>query len=353
MLDRLRVCVVGAGRMGQLRAKILYGNPRVKLQYVVDVAEDWGRKVAALYEAEYAESFHKVDKSKIDAVVICVGTEFHGQIILQAADNGIAIFCEKPIDGQGKEISRLFAYCKEKSVPLCCGFQRRFDKSYAKVREQVVAGKIGTPVMARVFFADHPPPPLSFLKSAGGDPFIDLAPHDLDFICWCLNDEPLEIQGTASSSDPELAAENVVDTAMITIKFKKGCLCNIFMSRSSNYGYDQRCELFGTDGVISVENPKEDTCVSGTNTGFESSKLFHSFPQRFREAFESEMESFVDTVTKRTPWPVTEDDCVAAQEIAIAASASNALGAKVIYRRDSSESASKPKMPLQEAIISA
>ena len=56
----------------------------------------------------------------------------------------------------------------------------------------VQMGKIGDVQMVRVFFADHPVPPIEFLTAGGGDPFTDLAPHDIDFVRWVLDDEALK-----------------------------------------------------------------------------------------------------------------------------------------------------------------
>ena len=93
-----------------------------------------------------------------------------------------------------------------------------------------------------------PCPPLEFLKK-GGDPFMDLAPHDVDFICWVLQDVPEEIYASGSSSLVDLEKVGVIDTASVHIRFRKGALCSVMMSRGATYGYDQRMEFFGTEGM--------------------------------------------------------------------------------------------------------
>mmetsp|Transcript_9277 Transcript_9277/g.10581 ORF Transcript_9277/g.10581 Transcript_9277/m.10581 type:complete len:338 (+) Transcript_9277:235-1248(+) len=327
----LRVCLVGTGRMGSTRAKILYANPRVLLAYVVDANKE-GEKLAELYGAKYTTNIADINPSDINALVICTGTLAHSSYIAYAAENGLHVFCEKPIDATPGRIESLFQLCKVKGVKLCCGFQRRFDKTYVAAKEAIESGQIGTPTFVRVFFADHPCPSLEFLRS-GGDPFIDLAPHDVDFVRWCIGSEPDEIHAIGSSSMPELAKENILDTAMINIKFKNGCLCNIFMSRSSTYGYDQRCEIFGTSGKVSVENVPENMCLTAGPQGITSSRHQYSFPQRFKEAFESEMSVFVECILDGKEWPVSMSDCIAAQAISLAASKSCSLGTSVIYEK--------------------
>mmetsp|Transcript_5101 Transcript_5101/g.6034 ORF Transcript_5101/g.6034 Transcript_5101/m.6034 type:complete len:364 (-) Transcript_5101:301-1392(-) len=330
-METLKVCLFGAGRMGQIRAKNLYSNPRAKIVYVAG-GGDAGKELAKTYGGEHVSSFYEVDTSSINAVIICTGTSSHEELITAAANAGLAVFCEKPVDAEPEVIEKLFNLCASKNVPLCCSFQRRFDNTYVSAQKSIAAGDIGTPTFARVFFADHPCPSIEFLKT-GGDPFMDLAPHDVDFVRWCLGSDPIEIHGTGSSSDPELSKEGVLDTAMITMKFENGCLCNIFMSRAATYGYDQRCEIFGTKGMISVENEAENACVLSRSDGIKKAKHKYSFPQRFREAFENEVNTFVETVLDGTEWPVTKDDCIAAQAISSTASKSSQAGKILQYVR--------------------
>ncbi len=91
------------------------------------------------------------------------------------------------------------------------------------------------------------------------------------------------------------------------------------MSRSASYGYDQRFEIFGSEGRVQVGNIHETSTVVSTAAGIQSSKYQHSFPQRFNEAFGMELEAFADTILYKTSWPVTKEDCIRVQQVADAA----------------------------------
>ena len=148
----------------------------------------------------------------------------HGALIRQAADAGIAaVFVEKPVDETADQIQALFAYCKARHTALCCGFQRRFDPSYVAAREALIgAGNaIGKPVVANIFFADHPRPSREFLLT-GGNIFYDLSAHDVDYITHALQDEIVSVYATGTSSDAELEAAHVHDNATMVMKTKKG-----------------------------------------------------------------------------------------------------------------------------------
>jgi myo-inositol 2-dehydrogenase / D-chiro-inositol 1-dehydrogenase len=104
----------------------------------------------------------------------------------------------------------------------------------------------------------------------------------------------------------------------------------VFLSRGATYGYDQRCEVFGTSGHVRVGNVGEHTSVLSNRNGVQHSRLAHSFPQRFAVAFEREIDAFVDVLLARHPahhdldaetptWPVTRSQCVHVQRVTDAA----------------------------------
>ena len=318
----VNICLVGAGRMGRIRAPLLYSNPTASFS-VVDLSEKLGNALAKKYHSRYYKSLKDAFKVETDCTAVWISTPTftHEKVIVETLknDNIKYIFTEKPVGENAEKIIHLFNLCNEKNVKLCCGFQRRFDKSYVDLKRAVQMGKIGDVQMVRVFFADHPVPPIEFLKAGGGDPFTDLAPHDIDFVRWVLDDEAVEVYGTGSSSLEELKEVGVMDNATMLCKFSKGTVCTIMMSRSSSYGYDQRCEFFGTKGLLKVENQFESSCTLNDVNGIKNTVYKYSFPQRFHEAFNSEVNSFINVCLFNEVWPITMNDCVQAQNIAIGA----------------------------------
>ncbi len=95
------------------------------------------------------------------------------------------------------------------------------------------------------------------------------------------------------------------------------------MSRSAQYGYDQRIEIFGTDGLASVGHQHSNSSIIATSGGFRQPKLKHSFPERFNQAFSSELEAFADSILLDKEWPITREDCINVQRVADAAKKSS------------------------------
>lgn len=320
---RVRVLLVGTGRMGAIRAKILYANPKFDFLGVCDINLSAAKKLADVYSAQAFGSLSEAIQyygatgvgGGIDGIVVCTPTFTHSPVIREAADCGIHIFTEKPVDETGDKITDLFAYCKSHNVELCCGFQRRFDATYKAVSDAVREGKIGKPMSASIFFADHPCPPIEFLLT-GGDIFMDLSAHDVDYIRYALDDDVDSVFATGSSSDERLKEAGVYDNATAVLTFKKGTVVTLTMSRSACYGYDQRCEIFGSEGLACVNNEFAQSSVISNAGGVHQSRLKHSFPERFEAAFGQELESYADCILEGTKWPIAREDCIATQLVA-------------------------------------
>lgn len=166
--------------MGQIRASLMYANPKFDMIGVVDVNIDGAKSLAETYSAlpfvsltEAIQHFGVEGDNRIHGVVLCSPTFTHGPVIREAASHGLLLFVEKPIDENSEKIKALFEFCDSHGARLCCGFQRRFDDSYAAVANAVREGSIGKPISANIMFADHPCPPMEFLLT-GGDIFMDL-----------------------------------------------------------------------------------------------------------------------------------------------------------------------------------
>jgi predicted dehydrogenase len=153
--------------------------------------------------------------------VISTPTFTHGELVTKAAELNLNVFTEKPVDETAEKIEHLFRLARHANIHLCCGFQRRFDNSYVAAANAVRSGEVGNPIYANVFFADHPVPHKEFLLK-GGNIFMDLSAHDVDYIMHALDDEVVSVYATGTSSFPELAAVGVHDNATMLMRFSKG-----------------------------------------------------------------------------------------------------------------------------------
>src|SRR6058998_2728915 len=259
----LKLGLIGAGRIGRLHAEHLASRiPSAELVMVTDVFEKAARECAERYAIPYTQDYHAVlDRPDIQAVVICSSTDTHARIIEEAAQAGKHIFCEKPIALDLPSIDRALDSVERSGVKLQIGFNRRFDANYRRVRQAIEQGEVGQPQLLHLISYDPDPPPVEYITVSGGI-FLDMTIHDFDMARFLIGSEVEEIFVLANVMDsPDIAAAGDVDTAVLMLQFTNGVIGTISNSRRAAYGYDQRVELLGSAGVISIGNNYPNTAI--------------------------------------------------------------------------------------------
>lgn len=100
-----------------------------------------------------------------------------------------------------------------------------------------------------------------------------------------------------------------LDTAMIIMRTADGKQCHINNSRAAGYGYDQRVELLGTKGMVQSENKKENEVRKFSSKQTETSAPYlNFFIERYKEAFDAEVDAFVTSITTGTKPEVGFED---------------------------------------------
>jgi len=306
-MKKVNLGVIGAGRIGRIHARNMkFQIPGAKLLAVADVVMESAQKVADELEIPICErDYHRLlGNGDIQAVIICSSTDTHAQIIVEAAEAGKHIFCEKPIALEMDKIDRALAAVDQAGVKLQVGFNRRFDPSFRRAKELVETGKVGTPQLLRISSRDPQPPPLDYIKVSGGL-FLDMMIHDFDMARFLLGEEVTELMATGHCLiDPAIGKCGDIDTAVVILKFRSGALGTIDNSRQAVYGYDQRIEVFGSKGSVVVENKTPTEVTIHSADAIESDKPLHFFLERYQEAYLAEMNQFVTCVQEDKKPPV-------------------------------------------------
>ncbi len=305
MSTKVNVGIIGAGRIGKLHAENLaYRVPEANIIAIADIILEAAEKCAADFQIPSAVKDYReiMENPDIEAVIICSSTDTHARMIEEAAAAGKHIFCEKPIDFDLARIDRALEAVDKAGVKLQVGFNRRFDPNFKRVREMVAAGKIGTPHILRITSRDPGPPPIEYIKVSGGI-FLDMTIHDFDMARYLIGDEVSEIYAAGGVMvDPEIGQAGDIDTAVITLRFANGTIGTIDNSRRAVYGYDQRVEVFGSEGMVAVSNNTPDTAVYSNAEGVHSSLPLFFFVERYTEAYVAEMKEFIECIQQdKTP----------------------------------------------------
>ena len=315
----LKVGLLGAGRIGQVHAAVVAAHEGSKLAAISDVYAPAAEELAAKYHAQVRSSDEIIADDAINAVLIATSTDTHSDLIEAATQAGKAVMCEKPVDLSLERARACLEAVSETGRPVMIGFNRRFDPSFAAIRDSLAAGHIGKAELLSVTSFDPAPPPVEYIKVSGGM-FRDMMIHDFDMTNFIMGETPVYISASgACLVDPEIGRAGDIDTAVVTLSYADGKLAVIKNSRRAAYGYDQRLELLGADGLLQAQNMLENTVVKSTGQGVISAKPTYFFIERYMPAYKAEWAAFVAAVQEGDDMPVSLQDGVQALAMAEAA----------------------------------
>lgn len=321
-MKQLNIGIIGAGRIGKVHMQsITYNVPTAKVLGITDVFKDGLQELADKYGIEKVYNDYKemlADKD-IDAVLVCSSTDTHADISIEAAKAGKHIFCEKPVDLTPEKVQAVIDAVAEAGVKLQVGFNRRFDHNFAHVRSLINEGKVGNLELIKITSRDPEPPPAEYAAVSGGM-FLDMTIHDFDMARFLAGSDVTEVYASATCLvDPAIGEAGDVDTAIINLKFENGALGVIDNSRRAAYGYDQRIEVFGSNGAAMAANDTPTNVTIMNAEGVTTDKPLYFFLERYMQSFRDEMVQFVDAVLNDKETPTTGLDGLNSILVALAA----------------------------------
>ena len=245
---RVVLALCGLGRAGQIHFKGIRLNHRCKLKYIVEDEVDKAERFLTTYNVTGVKVLQGKDfqivleDTEVQGIVVATPTFTHENFCIQSLKVGKAVFCEKPIAEEIEKAVLCYGEAEKAGKPLFCAFNRRFDPTIACIQAKVTDGELGKIHLIKTTSRDSPLPSMEYLKISGGM-FHDTAVHDLDVICWMLNEEPVTVHAMAHAHTQAIEEIQDVDTIVISMKFPSGALSLTDLSRHSTYGYDQRIEV--------------------------------------------------------------------------------------------------------------
>ena len=307
----VNLAVIGCGRIGQMHAANIARHPGLNLAMVYDQDMKCALHVADKHDCAIADSADKlIQDYQNSGVLIASSTDTHFDYILKCVRSDKPVFCEKPVD---LDITRVLACIEEVSqfeAPLQIGFNRRFDPGHEAARKALVDGEIGELRQVIITSRDPEMPPDEYYRVAGGI-LRDMTIHDFDLARFFLGEEPVEVFAVVDRLiDPKFLEEiDDHDTAAITMRTASGKQCIINNYRKAVYGYDQRVELVGSEGMLISDNQRPHEVRRFTGESTMGSIPFHYFfIERYRESFLKEMEAFSAAVNGLEPDVPTYED---------------------------------------------
>jgi predicted dehydrogenase len=209
------------------------------------------------------------------------------------------------------------------------GFMRRFDPAYAAAKKKIAEGAIGQPCVFKSTSKDKARPNLDYLRPENsGGLFIDMGIHDFDLARWFIGDVSTVYSTAGVLAYPEMKPIGDWDNSITNLQFKNGCIGMVSLSRNGVYGYGIYTEIVGTEGAIQIGYDRE-TAILVMKKDLIMHDTIPGFYERFEDAYIAQLQNFVENLRHHRPPPITCDDGIAAQKIALAATQSAHEGTAV------------------------
>ena len=305
----VKVGIIGAGRIGKVHTQgIITGVKNAQIKTIADPFMN-DQTAAWIHSMDSSIQVTKDYKEiladeEIDAVIICSSTDTHSSISVEAIKAGKHVFCEKPIDHDIEKIKQVMEALEGSNIKYQVGFNRRFDHNFKAVKDVVAAGRIGDPHIIKITSRDPEPPSPAYVAVSGGM-FLDMTIHDFDMVRYLAGCDATEVYvQSAVLVDPGIGEAGDVDTAVITLKMENGAIAVIDNSRKAVYGYDQRAEVFGSNGMVATKNDTLSTAVISNADGVTGEKPLYFFLERYMDSFREEMNQFINAIENDTDTPL-------------------------------------------------
>jgi myo-inositol 2-dehydrogenase / D-chiro-inositol 1-dehydrogenase len=315
--ERMRIGLVGVGRIGALHAATLAGLPAVDELIIADADAARAKEIAGPLGARVADTAEDLFSAGIDALVVASPTLTHPDLIRRGVAANVPVFCEKPVAPDAAGTVGVIEATAGSSVPVQIGFQRRFDPGFAAARHAAMTGTLGWLHTIRSTTFDPAPPPAGYIAGSGGI-FRDCAVHDFDSIRWATGREVTQVFATGSNRGEDFFRDaGDVDSASAVLTLDDATIALVSCTRYNAAGYDVRLELFGSrSSVVAGMNGRTPLLSTEPGAGTTQDRAYRQFTDRFRDAYVAELSAFTKVAAGKGPSPCTPADALEAFYVA-------------------------------------
>jgi myo-inositol 2-dehydrogenase / D-chiro-inositol 1-dehydrogenase len=334
----MRVGLVGAGSMGHTHAPAwkklahkgaeLVGIQAARATSAEELAREHGVKAYSSYEALLAD---------VDIVDLCVPTDLHRDMTIQAAQAGKHVMCEKPIALKVEDGRAMIGACQKAGVRLFIAQVLRFVPQYSTAQNVVASGQIGNPAVIRLTRASYQPRKAFdnwFTdENRSGGMILDLMIHDYDYARWLAGD----VIRVFAKSARTIRADAPGDYALVTLRFAGGAIAHIEGGWAYPPGFFRTSiDIAGTGGLLEWSSDTSQPIHThlAAPPVEQASEVALPASIETESPFDFEIRHFYDALTNDTEFLVTPRDALAALQIGLAARESLQTGRAVTIEQE-------------------
>ncbi|MFI1968270.1 inositol 2-dehydrogenase [Streptomyces cinnamoneus] len=290
----LGVAVIGTGRMGSDHARrideVVSG---ARVAAVVDIDADRAAAVAARIDGctSWTDPAAAMAADGVDAVLIASPGPAHEAALLEAFAHDLPVLCEKPLTPDAASALRVLeAETRLGHRRVQVGFMRRYDEEYAQLKSLLARGDLGRTLMLHCVHRNASTPP----GFTGQMMINDSVVHEIDVTRWLLEQEVTAV--TVLRPAPSSAApEGLSDPQLVLLETSGGAVVDVEIFVNCGFGYQVRCEAVGERGTARVGDAHGLCVDAGGRWG---GPIAADFVERFRDAYDRQVQAWVDATRR-------------------------------------------------------
>jgi predicted dehydrogenase len=252
--------LIGSGNITQTHARAARAVPGVQVAAVFGTNADAVAQLATEHSAEPYRDFAAFLAHKpMDLVMLGTPSGLHAEQGIAAAQGGLHVLTEKPIDITTKNADALIAAADKAKVKLGVIFQDRLKPNIELLKRWLDRGLLGKLLLVDARVKWYRPPDYysnsrwrGTFALDGGGALINQAIHTVDLLVWLLGDVA-RVEARTATVLHKLDAE---DTAVANLEFASGAVGTLLATTAAYPGYPRRLEITGTEGTVILEHDR-------------------------------------------------------------------------------------------------
>ena len=252
---------VGGGNITETHIRAALAIPEIRVAAICGTNE---QKITALCQnyggPAYTTFRDFLEHRPMELVIIGSPSALHAEQGAAAANRGIHVLVEKPIDISTERADILVGAAKRSGVKLGVIFQDRLKPDIQRLKNWIDSGKLGRPILVDASVKWYRPPEYYYCGSKwrgtlaldGGGALINQGIHTVDILRYLLGDVT-RVQAAVATSLHNIEGE---DTCVATLEFANGALGVLHATTAAYPGYPRVIEITGSEGTVRLENDR-------------------------------------------------------------------------------------------------
>ena len=294
--DKIRICVIGVGHLGEYHVQKYKAHHAVELVGIVDTNHDRAKEIGDRYDIKVYRTHEKLLKM-VDAVSLAVPTESHFKVAKDILSEGKHLLIEKPITYQLGPADTLIKMAEDKGLILQVGLVERFNPAVVKMES----------LLTKPLFIESHRMNNFTIRGTDVDVVLDLMIHDLDIILHMARSDVKDVHAVGMS-----VITGKTDVANARIVFENGIVANLTASRVSDR-VTRKIRVFQPDAYLLADCRKREFVITRMADGVKDlSKPLHL--QSVKDVFPNsdpladQINYFVNSVINGAKPDMTERD---------------------------------------------